>query len=124
MQRLAIILVGLGILIFVVSCPVLFLGSTDSCANEIVSEVPSPNGKLKAVIFTRDCGATTAFSRQVSIVPGLDNLPNDGGNVYISGDVPTLSVRWTDDQNLTISGGGAVSPFPVEGFPGVRVTYQ
>ena len=124
MRRFAIILAGLGILILVVACPLLFLSSSGPCANEIVSESLSPNGKLKAVIFTRNCGATTALSRQVSIISGSKDLANHAGNVFISADAPTLGIRWIDDQNLTIIGGGDASPLPVEGFAGVRVTYQ
>ena len=37
------------------------------CGNDLVKEVPSPNGKMKAVVFQRDCGATTGFSTQISL---------------------------------------------------------
>ena len=116
--------VGLGILLLMGISLVVFLNLPDPCSNEVVSEVPSPNGELKAVIFTRNCGATTANSRQITILPASHSLPNEAGNVFISDREPPLTVQWTDDQNLIIEGGGPNSPFPVPGFPSVRVTYR
>lgn len=34
----------------------------------MVSEIASPDGKMKAIIFVRDCGATTRASTHVSVV--------------------------------------------------------
>lgn len=50
--------------------------SGDMCANEIIEEIPSPNKGFKAVIFTRDCGATTGYSTQLSIIDNSANLDN------------------------------------------------
>jgi hypothetical protein len=41
----------------------------DLCGNDPISETPSPNGQMKVVVFQRDCGATTGFSTQVSVLP-------------------------------------------------------
>lgn len=41
----------------------------DLCATEIFAKVRSPSGKLTAIVYEIDCGATTGFSRQVLIVP-------------------------------------------------------
>ena len=41
----------------------------DLCGTEIFTKVASPSGKLTAVVYEIDCGATTGFSRQVVIVP-------------------------------------------------------
>jgi hypothetical protein len=38
------------------------------CRNEIVQRATSPNGRWDAVLFQRDCGATTDFTTQVSVV--------------------------------------------------------
>jgi len=50
-----------------IGIPLLLLGYVicslpDMCGNEIYSVVVSPNKKHKAVLFQRDCGATTGFS--------------------------------------------------------------
>jgi len=44
----------------------------------------SPGAELKAVIFTRNCGATTAFSTHVSVLPAGSRLPHGGGNLFIA----------------------------------------
>ena len=37
------------------------------CGDEVISESVSPNGQLTAVVFDRNCGATTDYSTQVSL---------------------------------------------------------
>src|SRR5688572_7558431 len=56
------------------------------CGNTIVQEVSSPDKNLRAVIFVRDCGATTGFSAQLSILEQSENLENESGNVLITDD--------------------------------------
>lgn len=52
------------------------------CGNQIVSEQISPDRKFKCVVFVRDCGATTGFSTQVSIIRRNEKLRDDDtGNV-------------------------------------------
>ena len=77
----------LGIVIVVVLLAgYLFYGfykfSEDMCGNQIVSEIPSPDRMFKAVIFQRDCGATTGFSTQVSVLRISTSLPDDSGNIF------------------------------------------
>jgi hypothetical protein len=55
------------------------------CGNDLVKDVRSPNGKTKAVLFERDCGATTSASTQVSLLPSNESLPNEIGNVFVAG---------------------------------------
>src|SRR6478672_7407977 len=74
----------------------------------------APNGTLKAVTFRRDCGATTRYSVQVSILPAKKPLSNEGGNVFVASGEPSIVVRWIGDRHLSISGGG--------GSPGVFKT--
>jgi len=119
-----LLLIGLGLLVILIGGVFAYLFSSDPCSNSILSAKPSPNGELKAVIFTRDCGATTAYSRQVSIVPASTDLPNVGGKVFVAKGEPELEVTWINDASLTISGGGDKSPFPVSGFPGIHITYR
>jgi hypothetical protein len=78
------------------------------CDNELLSEVMSPGAKLKAVVFERDCGATTGFSTQVSIIAANASLKNEPGNVLVAdanhgaapagrGGGPEVSVKWRTD---------------------------
>jgi hypothetical protein len=89
-------------------------GCSDAgCGNQIISKVVSPDGKLAAVIFERDCGATTDFSTQVSIIEAASSLSNNGGNVFVAdsnhGEAPQASiggplitVHWKDARTLQV----------------------
>lgn len=50
----------------------------DACSNEIVARVASPDENREAVMFQRDCGATTGFSTQVSILEKGEPLLGSG----------------------------------------------
>ena len=65
--------------VLVLGCPF----SRDSCANTPVREAVSPDGRLRAVVFIRDCGATTALSAQVGVVSVGKELPNEAANAFI-----------------------------------------
>jgi len=54
---------------------------SNMCGNEVFSVVVSPNKKHKAVLFQRDCGATTEFSTQISILDKNAKLLNKSGNI-------------------------------------------
>ena len=93
---------------------VLAAGCSDSlCGNEIVAQVKSPDGLRTAFLFQRDCGATTGFSTQVSVVRG-ETLPNSGGNVFVADSDhgaapvaawggPPAELRWLDASTLEVS---------------------
>jgi hypothetical protein len=94
-------------------CLIVMFAGCGLCNNEIVSEIKSPSGKYKIVVFERDCGATTGFSTQVSLLRSFEGEPWGGGNVFISDDdhgaVPvgekgTMDVRvqWGSDSALKI----------------------
>ena len=85
----------------------------DMCGNAMIAEYPSPNRKLKAVVFERNCGATTGFSTQVSILQSTDLLENDGGNVFVAdtdhgrapsgaGGGPEIKFRWLSDSSAEL----------------------
>lgn len=75
---------------------------SSGCGNAVLSEVVSPDGTRKAVIFRRDCGATTAYSTQISITSAHESLPNLAGNVFIS-DFVTVHATWSSMNSLVIS---------------------
>ena len=81
------------------------------CKNTIKTEVTSPNGAKRILIFTRDCGATTVYSSQISILDKNANLPNWFGNTFISEFSDPVSARWIDTKHVNISytKGGKVS---------------
>lgn len=100
-----LLLISLGILFGCSSS-----GLSDMCGNKILKEITSPDKKLKAVIFTRDCGATTDFSSQLSIIDYSDNLENETGNILIISDkeykpetgVANVNAEWNGNNELII----------------------
>ena len=91
-----LIFIGLAILFYL-------LGS--ACQNQVYKEYLSPDKSLKAVIFQRDCGATTGFSTQISIIDANDTLENERGNIYIiDGHPRTIApiLSWKNSELLYI----------------------
>jgi hypothetical protein len=110
------------------------LADCDSCENQVVEKLTSPDRVRTAVLFQRDCGATTGFSTQVSIVRG-DRLPNEPGNVFVAdtdhGEAPTASwggphaeLRWLDSTTLEVRYDFRAQTFQkVEALDGVSIRY-
>ena len=82
----------------------------DGCGNTVASRLLSPDGKHAAILFERNCGATTGFSTQVSIV-AANASPGGKGNTYIAngGSTPApwggpwARIRWLGPNRLEIS---------------------
>jgi hypothetical protein len=105
-QSLGMLVVG-GLVLFSTCVGALLLTVPrfiDPCANEPLQTSFSPDGKLKVILFRRDCGATTTYSTHVSILPASAELPNEAGNVSIQDGEPLTNVRWMGDRHLNISG--------------------
>ena len=88
------------------------IGCDDLCGNKVLTDVASPDVHNHAVVFERDCGATTGFSTQVSILPAGRAIA-DGGNVLIvdddhgrapngPGGGPSVAVRWIDARTVEL----------------------
>lgn len=107
----------------------------DLCANAVLAESAAPGGRIKAVVFGRDCGATTDFSTQVSILSASNSLPNESGNVFVAdrdhgkapagpGGGPAIRVTWLSDQQLRIEHQSSTRIFKSEPLrKNVRVEY-
>jgi hypothetical protein len=88
------------------------VGERLMCGNEVIQTLPSQDQHHSAVLFERDCGATTGFSTQISVISSESSLPNEAGNVFIAdlrGPGPTGSwhgpiarMRWVDNRMLEI----------------------
>ena len=106
-------------------CLAALAGCGSMCGNEISQTVSSPSGNLKAVVFNRNCGATTGFNTQVSILSATDTLKNDDGNTLIlDGSVP-LHVQWRSNSTLQLSGVGSAKVFKQgRSVAGVSVSYD
>ncbi|SNB56978.1 hypothetical protein SAMN04487880_1881 [Marinobacter sp. es.042] len=86
MKRIKRWMVGVSLTIlavFVAVVLIAYLALPDLCENEELSATASPNGEYEAISFRRNCGATTPYSVQVSVVPAGMELPNEPGNVLV-----------------------------------------
>ncbi|MFO1461031.1 MAG: hypothetical protein U1G08_16705 [Verrucomicrobiota bacterium] len=63
--------------------------------NEVSEVLESPDGRRKIVLFSRNCGATTGFNTQASIIEAKQKLPDDGGNAFIV-DKGAARVSWKE----------------------------
>ena len=91
-----------------VSIPFLLLAgcSLYDCGNEICQRFDSRSGRYKILKFSRDCGATTGFSTQISILPIAKNLSNEeSGNVFVCNayiNDTSVKVQWNNDSSVMI----------------------
>ena len=59
----------------------------------------------KNILFQRDCGATTDFSTQISIISDHEDLSNDGGNIFVTEGHPNendIEIKWLSPTKLAI----------------------
>jgi hypothetical protein len=99
-------------------------GCGEKCKNESISVIASPDGKTKAVVFHRNCGANTAPNTQVSVLPAYSELPNIQGNALVLDADAPVEVKWVSDSMLSISGLGAARvSHQLEETNGVSIAY-
>ncbi|MGO1469796.1 MAG: hypothetical protein ACTHW2_07220 [Tissierella sp.] len=93
------------ILLFLIT----FLFGCDLCDNKIITE--STNNNIKAVLFERGCGETTATSYQVSLLKnGKRFTDNITGNVFRATGIKDVSIEWEDEGLLIITFSVFASP--------------
>lgn len=82
------------------------LGSCSGCENKISEQKVSPDKSVKAVVFSRNCGATVGYNIQVSVIPAGASLPDDPGNVLIMEPYTNsgrgVAVEWRDSRKLAV----------------------
>jgi hypothetical protein len=112
-----------------VGIAMLAVGCDDLCANEVVSDVSSPSGRNHAVVFMRDCGATTGFMIEVAVLPSSKKLPKQPGNTFSAddghADVPLeVTAAWESDRALRLTHDPRLRIFRREPEVGeVKLTY-
>ena len=97
----------------------------DMCKNAIQWRTASPDGRFEAVVFQRDCGATTGISTQVSIVSAGQSLPDASGNVMVSDDPFPATAQWKDSVHLIVLHDRAARlPKRATRYKGIMIDYQ
>lgn len=112
-----------------------FSGCSDNCSNSPISHADGPDGLHSAVMFQRDCGATTGFSTQVSLVV-RGEPPSGSGNVFRADDDhgvaaagnwggPWAEVKWLARDHLLIRYASKSRLFEQKNeVSGIRISYQ
>lgn len=72
------------------------------CDNTPLKQVESPSGTFIATVFERNCGATTDFSRMVSVGGSADPFSDDTHIVFIVSGQEDINVRWIDGSTLKV----------------------
>jgi hypothetical protein len=117
MKALRIILIGvLGTVALVALGAYFGLRSFEKfmCRASVVRRVTSPDGRLEAVVFERNCGATTDFATNLSVVSTGSEIRNDVGNLLTADSndgqalldaahVIRVSVEWIRSDSLLVS---------------------
>jgi hypothetical protein len=85
----------------------------DMCSNDVVAEYSSPDASARVVVFVRNCGATTGFSTQASLLGSSTGFANSAGNFFMSdtdhGAAPSgprggpeIRVRWESPNAIVV----------------------
>lgn len=106
------------------------------CGNEKLAEHVSPDGASAVVVFVRNCGATTPFSTQASILRPAAELANDDGTLFSAdtdhgrspagpGGGPEVRVYWEDARHVLLRHHAKARVFRAERVDGeVTVRYE
>lgn len=110
-------------------------GCSDTCENTVASRLLSPDGTHTATLFQRDCGATTGYSTQISIVDHGD-APTGAGNAFRADDNhgvaavgdwqgPWADMKWIAPDRLLIRYAAKSRIFEqASEVKGVKIDYQ
>jgi len=97
----------------------------EMCSNEIINTITSPDNKSKIILFGRNCGATTGFSTQISIVDNGETLGNEAGNIYIAEGRPSnYSIKWKSNTSVFISEGSKEIFKQEASFNNINIVYE
>jgi hypothetical protein len=116
-------LLGVGVVVAIFLSFV--LPNDDFCGESQIAESVAPGGKVKAVVFSRDCGATTEFNSHVALIPSDSSLSTEsksflGVRAFFSADCnngrapagtgggPEVRIRWVSDTRIEIQHHNAV----------------
>lgn len=94
-----------------------------SCGNTEKTRVTAPNGAWDAVVYVRDCGATTGYSSHVSLVKRGRQVPNRAGNIVVYRDQIDVPIEWNGSDTLRIARATEPGLFQMLSVQGVTIVY-
>jgi hypothetical protein len=110
-------------------------GCSDGCGNTVVSSKEAPDARHSAVLFQRDCGTTTGFSTQISVLNAGKRL-SGAGNAFIANDErgaaragawggPWAELVWLSPSRLLVRYDAKARVFyRRETVSGVQITFE
>jgi hypothetical protein len=112
------------------------LGACGDCETTVLRRIPAPDGQREAIVFGRDCGATSGYSTQVMIGTPGQQIGVDDGNVLVVDDTtltglpaettrgPLVGVQWQGNDVLELRYSWLVRVFiGSERVNGVRIVH-
>ncbi len=126
----------ISLILIIINSQACFLLNNTDCRweNKVLSETPSPNGKLKAIVFSIEfdemnsgnCPGTATGDgvEGVSILP-IDEKPptvTAKGNAISSN--KKLTLEWVNENELSVTGDYSADDFPTRTISGVTVKYK
>lgn len=103
------------------------------CANNPLAEYFNRTKSHKIIKFDRDCGATTANSIQLSVIPVEEDLENTGGNIFVAGSISgadlkndkSVLVSWLNDHTIKVKYDSRLKIFKKESAKGkIKIIYE
>jgi hypothetical protein len=110
-------------------------GCSEGCAKTLISRAEAPDRMHSAVMFQRDCGATSGFSTQISVVEYGEEPPSSGNTFRADDDHgaaaagewggPWAAITWLAPDHLLIRYATKSRLFEQDRqVSGVRISYQ
>lgn len=90
---------------------------------EIIWEKVSPDSKYKAVMFSKEAGATTGVGYHLSIIPNGENITEkDSANVFSYNEI--YDIEWEDENTLLVKKyERGTEYYKVEEYNGIKIKY-
>ncbi len=110
-------------------------GCSDVCRNNVVQRLSAPYGRHQAIMFQRDCGATTGFSTQISVIDRGERATGSGNAYRADADHgaaavghwggPWAEVRWLAPDHLVVRYAENSRIFEQDDrVSGIRISYR
>jgi hypothetical protein len=100
-------------------------GALVDCAETDFTAIPSPGGQFEAVVHEVDCGATTPFNTQISVVKHILGYETSRDTLFVVDGQYVVPVRWLDETTLAVGVPAGERVYRKEAaFEGGRVVYE
>ncbi len=119
---------------FFILAPIL-AGCSDGCGNTVLATQDSPDGQHSAVLFERNCGATTPFATHISVLRKDERLSGAGNTFTADANHgaastgvwggPWATMAWLSPNKLVVRYADGSRSFRREGeVDGVQISYE